>query len=91
MEEPEGGVGMGTVMSELREGERGTVLALRLPPGAPPPLAARGLVAGTEVLCLRRSPLGDPTAYRFRGTTVALRRQDCACISLKEGIACNTP
>jgi ferrous iron transport protein A len=82
---------MGTVMSELREGERGTVLALRLPPERTAPLTRLGLLPGTEVLCLRRSPLGDPTAYRFRGTTVALRRQDCACISLKEGIACNTP
>ncbi|MEW6725454.1 MAG: FeoA family protein [Bacillota bacterium] len=33
-----------------------------------------GIVPGTEILALRRSPVGDPTAYLVRGTTIALRR-----------------
>lgn len=39
-----------------------------------------GLVKGTEVACLRRSPWGDPTAYRIRGAVIALRRTDSAGI-----------
>ena len=27
-----------------------------------------GFIPGTAVTCLQRSPLGDPTAYRIRGT-----------------------
>lgn len=43
-----------------------------------------GLVEGTEVTCLRRSPWGDPTAYRIRGAVIALRRSDSAGILVRE-------
>lgn len=42
-----------------------------------------GLVSGTPVSVLRRSPLGDPTLYGFRGTMVALRRADAANILVR--------
>jgi len=35
-----------------------------------------GFVPGTRVDVLRRSPLGDPIAYRVRGATIALRGVD---------------
>ena len=35
-----------------------------------------GLIEGTEVLCLNRSPSGDPTAYLIRGAVIALRRKE---------------
>lgn len=37
-----------------------------------------GLVPGTRVTKLRRGPLGDPAAYSFRGTVLALRNRDAA-------------
>lgn len=37
-----------------------------------------GFTVGTEVQCLYRSPLGDPTAYLVRGAVIALRQED-AC------------
>ena len=33
-----------------------------------------GLIEGTSVLCLQRSPSGDPIAYLIRGAVIALRR-----------------
>lgn len=39
-----------------------------------------GLIEGTRVKCLFKSPLGDPIAYRVRGTVVALRKEDSAKI-----------
>ena len=69
-------------MAELRAGERGWVCALRLSPLRAAPLLRLGLFPGTEVQCLLRSPLGDPTAYRCRGTTVAVRRGDAARIDV---------
>ena len=42
----------------------------------------RSQVPGTEVLCLRRLPLGDPTVYRWRGIDVALRRRDASRIEV---------
>ena len=35
-----------------------------------------GFVPGTVVEPIRRSPLGDPTAYRIRGTVIALRSEE---------------
>lgn len=39
-----------------------------------------GLMEGTEVECVGRSPWGDPSAYRFCGAVVALRRRDSQTI-----------
>ena len=35
-----------------------------------------GLVEGTEVECVLKSPSGDPTAYGVRGALIALRAED---------------
>lgn len=35
-----------------------------------------GLVPGTVVESLRRSPAGDPTAYNIRGAVIALRSEE---------------
>ena len=36
-----------------------------------------GLVKGTSVMCLGKSPLGDPHSYLIRGCVIALRSDDC--------------
>ncbi len=36
-----------------------------------------GLIEGTQVECVGRSPLGDPSAYLIRGAVIALRKDDC--------------
>lgn len=35
-----------------------------------------GFTPGTRVEVIRRSPLGDPTAYGVRGTVIALRSEE---------------
>jgi len=35
-----------------------------------------GLIEGTEVECLQKSPSGDPVAYLIRGAVIALRSED---------------
>ncbi|MEW5783960.1 MAG: FeoA family protein [Bacillota bacterium] len=39
-----------------------------------------GLVAGTRVEALRKSPSGDPTAYWIRGAVIALRSEEASQI-----------
>jgi Fe2+ transport system protein FeoA len=34
-----------------------------------------GILPGTRIQAVSRSPLGDPTAYRVRGAVIALRRE----------------
>ena len=35
-----------------------------------------GLIEGTNITCLQKSPAGDPVAYGVRGAVIALRRED---------------
>ena len=72
-----------TRLSALPEGERGVISRLELPPARAEALIRLGLIPGTELCCLRRSPFGDPTIYRFRGTSAALRRSDAERIIIK--------
>ncbi len=39
-----------------------------------------GLIEGTVVQCVQRSPAGDPIAYLIRGAVIALRRADASRI-----------
>jgi DtxR family Mn-dependent transcriptional regulator len=41
-----------------------------------------GIVPGTEVAAEMRSPGGDPTAYRIRGSLIALRREQAELIHI---------
>lgn len=43
-----------------------------------------GLVEGTHVECLMKSPLGDPTAYLIKGAVIALRQEDAASVAIEE-------
>ncbi len=76
------GVRVEISLDRLKPGERATVQRLKLPPNRANSLSRLGLGPGTELLCLRRLPLGDPTVYRWRGTDVALRRADAKRIEL---------
>ena len=44
-----------------------------------------GLIAGTKVTCLGKSPAGDPAAYLIRGTVIALRKADAAAVTGSTG------
>ena len=65
-------------LTDVPEGKKVTVKQL-LPSGS---LRRRlldiGLVEGTNVECLQKSPAGDPVAYLIRGAVIALRSED-AC------------
>ncbi|MDO4742487.1 MAG: FeoA family protein [bacterium] len=39
-----------------------------------------GLIEGTQVECVGKSPLGDPAAFLIRGAVVALRCEDSSKI-----------
>jgi ferrous iron transport protein A len=63
----------------------GTVLTLGQDGAERRRLLAVGFVPGARVTAHRRSPLGDPIAYRVRGGTVALRREQARLIIVVAG------
>ena len=41
-----------------------------------------GIVEGTKIECVGRSPSGDPSAYLVRGAVIALRKKDAMDVHL---------
>ncbi len=64
----------------MREGTSATVCRLLNEGGMRRRLQDIGLIEGTPVLCLQRSPSGDPIAYLIRGAVIALREEDSSKI-----------
>ncbi len=71
-------------LSALEEGQEALVGALRADGPIRRRLRDLGLTDGARVVCLQKSPSGDPAAYLIRGAVVALRRQDAGTILMKE-------
>ena len=70
-------------LSDLLPGEAGVVCGLESAGAMRRRLQDIGLIRGTAVECLGRSPLGDPTAYRIRGATMALRSKDAQGVEVE--------
>ena len=70
-------------LCELSPGEHATVCCLRTAGDMRRRMLDIGLIAGTPVECLGRSPGGDPAAYLIRGAVIAIRDRDAALILVK--------
>lgn len=70
-------------LSALREGESAYVTEVNAGPAMDRRLTDLGLVRGTRVTCVLRSPAGDPCAYLIRGALIALRQADADGVTLE--------
>lgn len=41
-----------------------------------------GIVSGTKITAILKSPSGDPTAFEIRGSVIALRKEDANLIEV---------
>ena len=73
-------------LSTLREGESAYVTEVSAGPAMDRRLTDLGLVRGTRVTCVLRSPAGDPCAYLIRGALIALRRTDAEGVALERRV-----
>ena len=67
----------------MKPDESATVESVGGAPSIKQRLEDLGIVPNTEISCIMISPLGDPVAYLFRGTVIALRREDSERIKVK--------
>lgn len=44
-----------------------------------------GLIPGTEIECVLKSPSGDPSAFLIRGAVIAIRAADSGNVIIKKG------
>jgi len=70
-------------LAEIKVGHRVIVVRLLVEGLTRRRLLDLGLLPGTEVVAVMKSPLGDPTAYDIRGTVLALRSEDASKIVVK--------
>lgn len=78
------GVRQVSVLSELKVGKSGILVALDLPESVQNHLMHMGFVPDAIVTTLRRAPAGDPTVYGIDGMEIALRRETAGAIRMRE-------
>lgn len=71
-------------LAELEPGESAVVDRLQAAGGLRRRLMDIGLIEGTRVRCVGRSPLGDPSAYLVREAVIALRFSDSQKVFLSK-------
>ena len=77
------GVRRVSVLSELKVGETGILVALDLPESVQNHLMHMGFVPDALVKALRRAPAGDPTVYGVDGMEIALRHETAEAIRVR--------
>ena len=70
-------------LAEIKVGQRARVVRLLVEGLTRRRLLDLGLLPGTEVTAVIRSPLGTPMAYYIRGSVLALRPEDTSKIIVK--------
>lgn len=73
-----------SVLSELKIGESGILVALDLPESVQNHLMHMGFVPDAQVTALRKAPAGDPTVYGIDGMEIALRIETAQAIRVRE-------
>ena len=76
-----------SVLSELKIGESGVLVALDLPESVQNHLMHMGFVPDAHVTALRRAPAGDPTVYGIDGMEIALRIETAGAIRVRNAAA----
>ena len=73
-------------LSEISEDEKCIVKSIDANDDIRRRLQDMGLIPGTKIQCVFKSPYGDPTAYLIRGALVALRKTDADNIFVSYGM-----
>ena len=70
-------------LCNMKIGEKGIIKKIEANENIKRRLLDIGLINGTEVVCVLKSPFKDPTAYLIRGAIIAIRKEDCNKIEVE--------
>ena len=70
-------------LNTMKEGQKAEITSVHAEGALSRRLLDFGLIKGTAITCLRKSPAGSPVLYLARGTMLALRKTDGANIFVK--------
>lgn len=71
-------------LSDMRPGQQAVVSGFLEGISMEERLRDLGFIRGTTVVCVAKSPLGDPCAYMVRGAVIAIREQDSKWVEVRE-------
>jgi len=71
------------MLSELKAGEKGTIVRVEGGGSIHRRILDMGAVAGTRVEVRRVAPLGDPMEVRLKGYSLSLRKEEAAGIKVE--------
>lgn len=74
---------MEIALCDLKVGQSSTVVSVNAKGDILRRFLDIGIVNGTKIKCVFKSPLGDPTAFLIRGAVIALRKEDSINIIVK--------
>lgn len=69
-------------LNNIHPGEKAIIGELKADGSIHRRLLDIGLVRGTKVECVGKSPGGDPLAFLIRGAVIAIRLEDCENIMI---------
>lgn len=69
-------------LNELKVGQSATVGQLLSDTNIRRRLQDIGLIEGTQVECVQKSPAGDPIAFLIRGAVIAIRNEDSSSVMM---------
>jgi len=64
-------------LSDLKPGEKGVISRITGDRELRRRLLDMGLTRGTEIIVVRRAPLGDPVEFLLKGYNLSLRKSEC--------------
>jgi Fe2+ transport system protein FeoA len=71
------------LLTELKRGEKGSIVKIGGKGSIHRRLLDMGLVSGSEVEMERVAPLGDPIEIKIKGYNLSLRREEAASIQVE--------
>ncbi len=72
-------------LNELNLKETGEILEIKCEENVKRRLLDLGMVKGTKISPVLKSPSGDPKAFDIRGTLIAIREDDTKLIEIERG------
>lgn len=70
-------------LAQLEKGQKAVIIRLDSVNEMKRRLQDIGLIEGTWVECVGKSPLGDPSAFLIKGAVIALRREDSETVRIQ--------
>lgn len=66
-----------TSLEKIDVGQKALVIGVNIKGNLRRRLFDLGLINGTQIKCLGKSPFGDPIAFSIKDSVIAIRTEDC--------------